>query len=410
MREKLMQGICWIHATLILALPIPLLYALDISEELQSTGLTYVKHLLIIIPIIISEKAVKKLRSLFAFGLSGIVMICGMGALMWLAGGIGSQTEMMRVCDTIFAMIGTLLVVCLRFRDRMNDDRQQKEEDPYWQPKESFLNRPGFAALWYFAVIYALGLGFTSPKVCNEVFFSSILYVFLIFVYQFIQGTERYFELNKRVSKLPKKRIYGISAGVLGIFLIGLLLCMLPSILMASYRPYTDIRNWFAHEETVADWTLDYGNVTTDNGSGNMDWLLGEQEEAPQMPAWVDSIFQGIAGLVLVCIVIAIFKHIREIFYNFRKNYDENGDRIEELNDLDESEYFIPSVSEQPSDKEEAQIRRRYKKEIRKRRKEMPGRYESPTELEHNAGLQDMELHALYEAARYAKKVNKHKI
>ena len=81
-------------------------------------------------------------------------MICGMGVLMWTAGSIGSQTQIARLCDTVFCMAGTLLIVALRFKDRMSHDRQQKEEDPYWQPKESFLERPGFGALWYFGITY----------------------------------------------------------------------------------------------------------------------------------------------------------------------------------------------------------------------------------------------------------------
>ena len=411
MREKLLQGICWIHGTLILALIVPLLYAIGFSLELQSTGLTYAKSLLIIFPIIISAVAVRKLRSLFTFGLCGIGMICGMGVLMWTVGSIGSQTQIARLCDTVFCMAGTLLIVALRFKDRMNHDRQQKEEDPYWQPKESFLERPGFGALWYFGIIYLLGLGLTSPNVCNEAFYSGMLYVFLIFAYRFIQGTEHYFELNKRVSKLPKKRIYGIGAGVLGSLLICLFLFMIPAMLMASYRPYTDIRDWFVRDETVMeDWELDYQGMQTDSGSGDMDWLLGEQEEAPQIPAWVNAVFEGIAALVLFGVMIVVCRQIRDIFCKFRRSYDENGDRIEELTETEESQYFILEEIAPPLDPQEAQIRRRYKKEIRKRRKEMPGRYESPTELESNAGLQDAQLHALYEAARYAKKVDKHKI
>ena len=150
--------------------------------------------------------------------------------------------------------------------------------------------------------------------------------------------------------------------------------------------------------------------MQTDSGSGDMAWLLGEQEEAPQIPAWVNAVFEGIAALVLFGVMIVVCRQIRDIFCKFRRSYDENGDRIEELTETEESQYFISEEIAPPLDPQEAQIRRRYKKEIRKRRKEMPGRYESPTELESNAGLQDAQLHALYEAARYAKKVDKHKI
>ena len=92
------------------------------------------------------------------------------------------------------------------------------------------------------------------------------------------------------------------------------------------------------------------------------------------------------------------------------RSYDENGDRIEELTGDGDIEHFLPKEEARAQTREEIQIRRRYKKEIRRRRKEQPGRFESPAEMEHKAGLQDRELHELYEAARYSNMGDKHKI
>ena len=74
---------------------------------------------------------------------------------------------------------------------------------------------------------------------------------------------------------------------------------------------------------------------------GDMDWLLGEQEEAPQIPTWVNAVFEGIAALVLFGVMIVVCRQIRDIFCKFRRSYDENGDRIEELTETEESQYFI---------------------------------------------------------------------
>ncbi len=52
-------------------------------------------------------------------------------------------------------------------------------------------------------------------------------------------------------------------------------------------------------------------------------------------------------------------------------------------------------------------IKRRYRKTIRKHRKDRPAPYESPTEIEAGAGLKDDEqmrqLHKAYEEVRYGK-------
>jgi hypothetical protein len=52
-------------------------------------------------------------------------------------------------------------------------------------------------------------------------------------------------------------------------------------------------------------------------------------------------------------------------------------------------------------------IRRRYKKTIKKHRKDLPALYESPNEIEEKAGLinndEMKDLHSQYENARYGR-------
>lgn len=404
MRERIMKGICWLHAAMILSLVVPLLYSLGFSDELQSNALLYGKCFCIILPIALTYMTVQKCRSLVTFLLTGVLIVLGMTGGIWLLDGLLQASDVLRICDTVFMGLGTVLVIALRFVDRMRKLEEEREKDPYWQAKESFLNRPDFQGLWYFGIVYLLGLGFSSKNVCDEAFYSAIVYLFLIFIYRFIQGTEKYFSLNRGVSKLPRKRIYGISGAILGVFLLGLLLVMLPVTLTAQYRPYTDVREWFDHDEQMPqDWTLEYGSSAGEDTQGGMEWLLEGAEEPAQMPAWLDAFFKGIALLIFAGIFWAACRQLGEIFRNFRRSYDETGDTIEELDREQEEEYFLPRESISDAAKETAQIRRRYKREIRRRRRELPARFESPSELEANAGLCDEELHRLYEAARYAR-------
>lgn len=146
MRRKMQQIICWLHATLIFALIAPLLYALDFSEELRNTGLVYAKALLIVLPIAITYLAVRYCRSLFTYLLTSLLVLAGMTAMVWFLGGIGAQTHLARICDTVLLAIETLLIIALRFRDRMQKIQEEREKDPYWQAKRAFLTDRDFEA------------------------------------------------------------------------------------------------------------------------------------------------------------------------------------------------------------------------------------------------------------------------
>lgn len=92
----------------------------------------------------------------------------------------------------------------------------------------------------------------------------------------------------------------------------------------------------------------------------------------------------------------------------FRETYDENGDLVE---DLEEEETNVERISLRPVHggrgrlTEAERIRRQYRRTIRRYRKEQPGCYETPYEIEAGAGIADTEegqrLHQLYERMRY---------
>ena len=129
----------------------------------------------------------------------------------------------------------------------------------------------------------------------------------LVFIYQFVIQTETYFSLNKDVSRVPAKRIYGISAGMLGVFLLCFVLAAVPAAIASYYRPYTDIRNWFAGEELVTgDWFMDYGELQFGQSDEIPDWMLAAQEDSPEAdPDRMNAVFQGIVILNLCGIAVA---------------------------------------------------------------------------------------------------------
>ena len=104
---------------------------------------------------------------------------------------------------------------------------------------------------------------------------------------------------------------------------------------------------------------------------------------------------------------IIIFKAIRNVIRDFEQNVNEADDIVEMIDSDETEEISNPSgirFSLHKSDSEK--IRIKYKRFIKKYRKEVPASYETPAEIEMLAGVYDMEetkiLHRQYEEARYS--------
>ncbi len=94
------------------------------------------------------------------------------------------------------------------------------------------------------------------------------------------------------------------------------------------------------------------------------------------------------------------------MFQDFRNSRDENGDIIEEIKDKEKSDREeMLERGRRHTDSAAEKIKRRYRKMIRKHRKDRPAPFESPAEIEERAGLRDDEemqvLHRAYEGVRY---------
>ena len=99
-----------------------------------------------------------------------------------------------------------------------------------------------------------------------------------------------------------------------------------------------------------------------------------------------------------------MIKAIRMQFRIFRETKDENGDIVEELRETEPAQKK-PRTERTRILSERERIRKQYRKMIRRYRKERPAIFESPSEIEKNAGVAEetevKELHVRYERARY---------
>lgn len=400
-----MKILTYLHATLIAMLVLPLLYALAELQDADGEGMLYLKCLLIFIPIMVTETAVRRLKNLGIYLFSCLaVTVAIWGVIRLFFGGSGVLYPFVIIAESLF-------IAFIRFRERLRLARQQREDDLYAAPAISLINQPSLGFLWYFAVLYMIGIIFYYKTLCDIAFCNGAIYFFVALAYTYITQTNRYLGLNKRTKSIPRKRIYTTSAAMMGLFAVLVLIAMLPSFFLAGQRRYTDIRTWSDNIRFV-EYQPMFPPQTGGDGYAGDDWIsMINEGEPPPEPSKLWTYLGWIAAVAGIALMTYWgMKMLRQVFLEFRDSFDENGDKVEELADepLQKEERLNLRRSRKPESEAE-RIRRIYRHTIRKNRKEIPAPYESPSELEKNAGLLEDEemklLHVQYERVRYGQKI-----
>ncbi len=137
-----MKVLTYLHATLIAMLVLPLLYTLTETLDVNGEGILYLKCLLIFVPIMVTEIAVRRLKNLGVYVLSCIaVTVAVWGVIRLLFKDSGALYPIVITTES-------LLVAFFRFRERLRLARQEKEDDFYAAPAGSLINQPSFGFLW----------------------------------------------------------------------------------------------------------------------------------------------------------------------------------------------------------------------------------------------------------------------
>lgn len=397
----------WLHATLILAIIIPLFCALGTDLKDTVLGPLYFKCLVIAVPIILTDLAEGKCKSLVSYLLAGILIFAATGGLGFIfSGSLRRDVRFwmympLLLCETTF-------VIMYRLIDRLHKKRAEKSmrgEDPYWHPAYSVLREPAFPALIYFLAVYIFAVNLNSPAVCNAALFSAIVYTPVTFLHQYMSETENYLFLNKRTCNLPVKRIYGIGIGMLAFFLLLFIIMVLPALFTTSNRHYRDLRSWY---DSIA-FNPPEQTPEIDMMSEEDPWaaLIEEYGEPKPTPYWLILLSDIMEVAILLFFAVLLLKKIRDTFRDFYGVNDENGDIVEELEEIKEKTDRIMIPTRRRNLTERERIRRDYRKTIRRHRKDRPAVYESPIEIETHAGISDSEegreLHRHYELARYGR-------
>ncbi len=410
LRRYIRQLLEWIHATLVMALIIPVVYALALNIENRQTHAVlvndiYWKCLLIAIPIVLSGVAVKRCKSMAGYVLVCIPTMLITSGFAWFVGPVMTNSAFLQGY-VAFVILESFAVVAARYMERLNSIITRRDGDLDFVPKTGFLDKPRMPLMVAFVVAYLVGIFFYFPPLADGAFYSAGIYFILCLLHMFMISTERYFLLNKRVSGVPKKRLYGITSSVLAIFVLTSIAIMLMAVFLSDARQYTDIREWRSDKpllmidyESEAKFQVAHQEIDFHN-------LIMGDKEIKTLPKWVSDVFMAILGVLFLVIVVQMIKAVKKVFDDFRDAFDENGDEVEDLTELEEKIESLKTKKED-RDSEGYSVRKKYRQMIRKHRKDRPMPYESPAEIEENAGLSEDEemrrLHVLYEEVRYGK-------
>lgn len=403
--NRSMRVMGYAHATLIFALLIPFMYAVAGLSDPAGTGVLYIKCLFISVPIIVTERAAKRIKNFAAYIMICVALLAG----VWGIAAVFNASGAYAVCYCIGMSAETLYITLRRLQSRLKEAPRRKESEPLAAKEEEFLDTPSLSFVWYFVVVYVLGLFLKSKMLCDIAFYSAIAYLFLALITAYFSATRSYLEINKRIKGIPVKRLYGVGFFMLLLFSMLLLAGILPSVFLANHRQYIDIKRWF---DGVRFTPYEYENQMefdeTSPASINMMEMMYGDEPMPEPSVLADILFWVMTVICILVLVCGIILAIRQVFKDFKNSRDENGDIIEAILDKEKSDREeVLAVGFRRADSEAERIKRRYRKMIRKHRKDRPAPHESPTEIEEGAGLKDDEqmqqLHKAYEEVRYGK-------
>ena len=409
MRKNILHITAWIHSAMLLALPMLVVF-LFLNRGIDTLAYTlYFKGLMIILPVAATDIAVihsKNYRHYLL--LNGIIFL--ITAVLVLALCLHNQTATYAYIQIVIIFIEMLVLFVTRMKDRILRNRYEQEvadaaPGDIEPPGKLLWNQPSYAALIGFILLYAIALNTASPSICNIALVSTIVYFFVTFLHHFVSASENYLHLNKDIQRVPSRRIYrisGIMATLLGMIL---LITCIPALTSTGHRQYRDIRD--ASFGSPVDYeqlmmSENYNNTSMPDMS--LDELLNDGEPPKQLPEWLNYVAYSIGIGVFVVVIIILIRQLRHALLDFEKQSTESDDVIEDLKE-DDRMHRIRHSAKSHDQSYKAQIRRKYRRMIRKHRKDIPYPSESPTEIELAAGLKDdiqmQELHVIYEQVRY---------
>ncbi len=419
-----------VYPVMVLAPILPTFYMMSDARAEFLIRPLYFAFFVLLIPSAVSKVAVEKVRTLTAY-----ILICGAALVAtWFAAvfvsgflpwdGVEAYEAAYRaamlpkdvsvipfkrlaylVVVMVEAVVLTSVMILVRL-NRTDRARSRRDRDLSWTERRYLLDRPNLWLLIWFVVLYVLALVFTCREGCDIAAMSFLVCGAMFLFYRHAEMTDRYLTRLDYLVHMPGRRIRVIGA-VIALALVGAALAAggLTGRLTSALRPYYDLRNFQGRVGPAIE--LEWEKMLEQSvPSVTPEGLELMEPTEPWKYIWI---FEFLAKLIFAGIVVwvvwILIRRMRGVFSRFREAEGEEGPPGTSV-EPDRIQKITPARRRRTAaNTPEEQVRREYRRAIRKARKEMPRAYESPEEIEREAGLLGTEgmaeLHERYERARY---------
>lgn len=309
-----------------------------------------------------------------------------------------------QVCMNVITVLVAVVAYIMRIYRANKKTAREISDASFIESME--VDKPNTKAALLFVAFYLYALNLDCPQVCDLALYSTLLYLLFAVVYEYIKKTEDYLRLNEdacQVRNIPERRIYGIGKAFLVVLLGLLMLTVIPAILTINNRSYNDIRKSEPSKKGIIEYEFSVQPMM-EIPEFDTDMVPVDDELSPMAVLIVDIFIYGTLIFAVLLCAYALFLGLRKMLRRFEQASVDEEDVVESLDYMDEGEK-IGIRRRAWIRTEEDKMRRRYRKFIRRHRKDRPAKYETPTEIETAAGVAETvegkELHKQYELARY---------
>lgn len=370
LRHLALTVIPWLHCAMILAPLYAALASVVYREENPESSYYFFRALGFVVPVAVLSLSARYLKWLWQFLLVILALAAG---TLWLS-------------KCWIATVIVLILSSVKLTARVREC-------------ESVLDSPHLVGPVAFLLpaIYSGYMGDVFLQKASVLL--AAIYLVMTLAYRGLERLENYLSINRSMADFPGRRI-GISGGaVFGGASLLILLVAVPLILMNySFIAFHPAERGSRVPPPIQD------SKPVQTHDALMEWMMGESEQAEP------SVVMAVLGdIVLVLAVVGavglVLYGIYALYKQFSRTVQEKNDVIESTVDLQEDlswrqeDRKIRRLDFSPN----GYIRRKYKKTISAKTKEAPQKWQSPLEIERDAGVADETLHALYEKARYSR-------
>ncbi len=375
--------------------------------------------LILIFPIALSYIVIRRCRNLGIFLVFSLAVTWGIQAVI---------RDLLATLLTAFVFLFRIYVKIKqgeirRKMQEMPGEAGAQEDREMWEVP-TLLDAPRTPYCLIFAAMYLGVVSFHRQALLNLMLGLLGAEISVCLAYRYLERLDGFVRQNVRVANLPAHAMKRIGNAILLTGIAGLAICMLPAAIYHK-EPLSDLR--FESPEMKGQMELFYEEEAEPNYL--MEELARLKSQAKETPEWLKKFSELLGVLTMAGLIYAALRIILRLFRHAMVSFsDDGGDEIIFLNDeaglMPEKRRLMKRRERDGLHSPDRKIRRLYKRLIRRALREKPYGTETPSELEHKAGLYaDMvtngdtdrlladtvtsmdigRIHALYEKARYAK-------